>query len=151
MEAFLTYSPIVFGILVIILLFWVIKLNKRINHLSAGAKGVSLESVIHESHQSIQHLAETQENHKSHIINLQHNILDTIQNIGIVRFKAFNNTGGNQSFAIALTNKRKDGVIISSLFTRERVNVFAKPITNGISTFTLTEEEQNALNQAHKK
>lgn len=149
METLLTYSPIAFIAITLILLVWVVKLHLTIKKLVRGQNGASLESVIIENNKAITAMMDTQENHKKYIIELQHNILNTLQNIGMVRFKALN-TGGNQSFAIALTNKHKDGIVLSSMYTTHQVNIFAKPIINGTSTFPLTNEEQEALNQAHQ-
>jgi len=149
METLLHYNPMVFFGITLVLLGWVVKLNLTIKKLVRGRTGESLESIILENNKAITSMMNTQENHKKYIIDLQQNILNTIQNVGIVRFKALN-TGGNQSFAIALTNKHKDGLVLSSLYTTQHVQVFAKPITNGTSNFTLSEEEQQALNQAHQ-
>ena len=71
-----------------------------------------------------------------------------IQEIGIVRFNPFKETGGNQSFSIALLDGNKDGVVISSLYGREESRVFAKPIKNGESEYLLTEEEKKAIEKA---
>jgi hypothetical protein len=67
-----------------------------------------------------------------------------------VRFNAFsqNAAGGNQSFAIALLDEKLSGVVFSTLYARDRVGVYAKPIENGTSTFTLTEEEEEAVEKA---
>jgi hypothetical protein len=71
-----------------------------------------------------------------------------IQKVGIVRFNPFKDTGGNQSFSVALLDGKDDGVVITSLYTREGNRVFAKPIKNGNSEFLLLEEEKEAINLA---
>ena len=70
------------------------------------------------------------------------------QRRGLVRFDAFNGVGGQQSFALALLDANKDGVVISSLFGREGARVYAKPVENGRSTYTLSREETQAIEQA---
>ncbi|UZE93327.1 MAG: DUF4446 family protein [Candidatus Nealsonbacteria bacterium] len=74
----------------------------------------------------------------------------SIQGIGVVRFNPFKESGGDQSFSIALLDGNKDGVVISSLYGREGNRVFAKPIKNGRSEYLLTEEEKRAIEQAKK-
>jgi hypothetical protein len=74
----------------------------------------------------------------------------SLQKWGLIRFKAFNNTGGDQSFALALMNAYSDGLVISSIFGREESIVYCKPIKNGISVYPLSNEEQEAINQALK-
>lgn len=72
----------------------------------------------------------------------------TFQKAGLVRFNPFKQTGGDQSFSIALLNAENDGFVITSLFGREENRVYAKPIEQGESKYSLTEEEQQALDQA---
>jgi hypothetical protein len=71
-----------------------------------------------------------------------------IQNWGLVRFKAFQNTGGDQSFALALLDGSGDGVVISSIFGREESRVYCKPVSRGVSNYPLSQEEQEAINKA---
>lgn len=72
----------------------------------------------------------------------------TFQKSGLVRFNPFKQTGSNQSFSIALLNAENDGFVITSLYGREENRVYAKPIKEGESSYSLSEEEQQALNQA---
>ena len=80
---------------------------------------------------------------------LEDKLKDNLQNVEVVRFNPFKNDGigGNQSFAITLLNKKGDGVIISSLYARDKVSVFAKPIENWQSKYELSEEEKSVLNK----
>jgi len=65
---------------------------------------------------------------------------------GIVRFNPFKEVGGDQSFAIALLNGKDNGIIISSLYTREGTRIYAKTIKNGKSEkHPLTQEEEQAI------
>ncbi len=80
--------------------------------------------------------------------NLENKNKFSIQGVGIVRFNPFKETGGNQSFSIALLDGNKDGVVITSLYGREGNRVFAKPIKKGKSEYLLTEEEKRAIEQA---
>jgi hypothetical protein len=65
----------------------------------------------------------------------------------MTRFNPFEDQGGNHSFAISMVNERGDGVVISSLYSRERMSVFAKHIKKGKSDIDLTEEEQDVLSK----
>lgn len=71
-----------------------------------------------------------------------------IKKVGIVRYNPFSEIGGNQSFSIALLNENNDGIIITSLFTREGNRVYGKPIKNGQSEYLLSKEEKEAIEQA---
>jgi len=74
----------------------------------------------------------------------------TIRKVGFIRFNPFENTGGDQSFALALLDGSENGVIISSLYTREGVRVYAKEIAAGASKHPLSDEEKQALERARK-
>ena len=69
----------------------------------------------------------------------------SLQHIGMVRFNPFDDTGSDQSFAIALLDDRRDGVVISSLHGRANTRVFAKPVADGGSPHNLSEEETEAI------
>ena len=71
-----------------------------------------------------------------------------IQRIGVVRFNPFEDTGGNQSFAIALLDAGGDGVVVSSLHARAGTRVYAKTLTAGRSEAALSAEELQAVQQA---
>lgn len=69
----------------------------------------------------------------------------------VVRFNAFPDSGGNQSFAAALLNEDGDGVVFSSLYSRERTSVYAKPVKNLKSSYELSREEEEAIAGANEK
>lgn len=72
----------------------------------------------------------------------------SIQRVGVVRFNPFPDTGGDQSFAIALLDRIGNGLVISSLHSRADTRVFAKQIANGRSRYPLSDEEQAAIKSA---
>lgn len=69
----------------------------------------------------------------------------SLQHIGLVRFNPFEDTGSDQSFAIALLDDRRDGVVISSLHGRTNTRIFAKPVAAGSSSHNLSDEEAEAI------
>jgi hypothetical protein len=71
-----------------------------------------------------------------------------VQRIGIVRFNPFEDTGGNQSFALALLDGDANGVVLSSLHSRQATRVYLKTILGGRCEAALSEEEAEALRQA---
>lgn len=74
-----------------------------------------------------------------------------IQKIGVVRFNPFSDVGGGQSFSIALLDANNDGVVITSLYTREGNRVYGKPIKNSQSEYQLSDEEKQAIKQVKEK
>jgi hypothetical protein len=73
-----------------------------------------------------------------------------LQKVGIVRFNPFQDSGGDQSFAIALLDQGGTGVVLSSLHGRAETRIFAKQVVNGRSTHSLSDEEQQAIKAALK-
>ncbi len=71
-----------------------------------------------------------------------------LQKVGIIRFNPFSEVGSNQSFSIALLDNNNDGVVITSLYSREENRVYGKPIKNGISEYSLSKEEIRAIKRA---
>ena len=74
--------------------------------------------------------------------------LCSIQKVGIVRFNPFSEVGSDQSFSVALLNKDNDGVVITSLYTREDNRVYGKPVKAGESSYSLSKEEKTAIEKA---
>ena len=72
----------------------------------------------------------------------------TIQKVAVIRYNPFSDTGGDQSFAIALLDSLGNGVVLSSLHSRTDTRVFAKPVHNGRSKYQLSDEEQDAITKA---
>jgi len=71
-----------------------------------------------------------------------------LQKVGIVRFNPFKEIGGDQSFSIAVLDAHNNGFVISSLYNHAGNRVYAKPIENGTSLYSLSEEEKEALDKA---
>jgi len=72
----------------------------------------------------------------------------SITKVGVVRFNPFKDTGGDQSFAIALLDSNNNGVVLSSLYTREGTRVYTKPIQDASSPYNLSDEEKEAIEKA---
>ena len=80
--------------------------------------------------------------------NLDKQINGCLQKVGIVRYSAFKDTGSDLSFALALLDEKNDGVILNGIYSREMSNIYAKPISNGKSEYTLSKEEEEAIYKA---
>jgi hypothetical protein len=84
--------------------------------------------------------------------NVEARLNRSIQAVETIRFNPFKGTGegGNQSFSTAFVNKNGSGVVISSLYSRDRVSIFSKPLEKFESQFELTEEEKDVVVSAKK-
>ncbi len=79
---------------------------------------------------------------------LQHGLGYSVRWVGMVRFNPFRDTGGDQSFAIALADDHGDGIVLSSLHRLDITRVYAKPLLGWESGHPLTEEELEAIEAA---
>ncbi len=73
------------------------------------------------------------------------------QKISVVRFNPFADSGGDQSFALAVLDAHNSGYILSSIHARTGTRVYVKPIDYGKSKYTLSQEEKQAFEQASKR
>ena len=85
---------------------------------------------------------------KGLINSIDANMANCIQKIGIVRYNAFKDTGSDLSFALAMLDERNNGIVLNGIYSREMSNIYAKPVENGKSTYTISEEEQEAIQKA---
>lgn len=72
-----------------------------------------------------------------------------VQKLGIVRYNPYNDTGGDQSFAVALLDAKGNGLVISSLHNRSITRVYSKPVVRGEEgAYPFSEEERAAIKRA---
>ena len=151
----LTYIVGGLGVLVIIMYVIIINLymnlsylKKRYRKMMAGADGANLERMlighIDETKAVVEENARIKEENKRIAGLLQM----ALTRVGVVRFRAFEDMGSDLSYAVALLDAENNGVILSSIFGREDSRSYVKPIEAGTSTYTLTEEEEEALHKA---
>lgn len=120
----------------------------RLKKLFRGKKGTDIEESIATINNAINELQNAHSKSMEHIDIHTKKLNQSFRGIHTVRFNPFPELGSNQSFAIAILNEAGDGVVLSSLYTRDRVSVFAKPIKNMRSEYELTDEEKEALLKA---
>jgi hypothetical protein len=137
--------------IILVGLFYFIIANSRLRkyrQLLKGSNGKDLENVILNYSETTQIIA-SKLNQFEQTFN-QNLTLEAkhVQRVGLVRFKAFQNSGGDQSFALALLNAHGDGIVMSSIFGREEARVYCKPVSQGTSTYPISEEEKEAIEKA---
>ena len=71
--------------------------------------------------------------------------------VGLVRFNPFGEIGGDQSFSAALLDEEDSGIVLTSHYGKDMQRVYAKPVTKGKPEYSLSTEEEEALEQAKNK
>ncbi len=133
----------------IILLGKVISLNKRYKKfmLKLG-EGKDLQEDLENYMYRVERVEKQNANILGQINSLDKDLEGCIQKVGILRYSAFQDTGSDLSFTLALLDEHDDGVVFNGIYSREMSNIYAKPIENGKSKYTLSEEEQEAIKMA---
>ena len=165
MQAFIvfyqSYAPWLWlgsALLGLVVVIWLIAIQARLQRalrqyqaLMSGTSAGNLEDVLNmhiaEVRQTVVKVQELDDRTRQIDKTLRH----SMQWLGMVRFNPFRDTGGDQSFAIALVDGYGNGVVISSLHARDGTRVYAKPLRHWESTYTLTDEEKEAIARAYQQ
>ena len=132
----------------VISLFWLGYLEYRLRAFFKSKNGESLESIIRAIITELETMQDMHDEHGDKIEQIHLRLRRAVQGVNTVRFNPFREVGGKQSFATALLNEQGDGVVISTLYSRDRTSVFAKPIKQFASEYELTPEEEQAMKGA---
>lgn len=132
-------------IVTLILIGWIIMLERRIKRLTAGRQVASLEQIIGDLGEDVERIMLAWDQAEDRFTAIDERLKKQISHVKTVRFNPFADQGGNQSFATALVNEHGDGVVISSLYARDKMSVYSKPVKARQSDFDLTDEEIEAL------
>ena len=124
------------------------KTEARYGALVEGTTGGNLESMLTEHMVQVRdatgRVAELDELARR----LERGSRGHLQRVGFLRFNPFRDAGGDQSFAVAVTDQDGNGVVISSLHSRDVTRVYGKPLAGWASPYPLTAEEEQAIKKA---
>lgn len=126
-------------------------LEKRYRSLLSGNRGLSLEETLNDyvaktfrNETEIQGIAARQDR-------LEYKSRKAVSGIGLVRYNAFQETGGDLSFSAAFIDGEERGVVITGIMGREETRVYAKDIEAGKSGYLLSDEEKKAIELARSR
>lgn len=145
------WALVVFALWLAALSFWLYKTSRHYSRLVSttskqGLKEI-LEKLLDEQGQIEEHVRKIEEA----LGELDKKTQSHVQKVGLVRFNPFAETGGDQSFALALLDAEDTGFVLLSLHGREGTRIYVKPIFRGKSKYELSREEKQALEQAKKR
>lgn len=151
-EIYLLILGIFTLILLVLYISNTIKLSKLRNSykqfMRRLGKGDSIDEILKQYIESVEKV-EKQTNELASYCNK----LDTekgrcLQRVGLVRYNAFKDTGSDLSFTLAILDEYNNGIVLNGIYSREMSNIYAKPVQNGTSTHTLSDEERQAIKKA---
>lgn len=125
-------------------------LNKKYKEfMSRLGNGENFEEVLSKYMKNVLNVVEETSTLKKYCKELEKNMQKCIQKVGMVRYTAFQNTGSDLCFALALLDFENNGVVINGIYSRDNTTTtYAKPIEKGTSRYKLAKEEEEALNIA---
>lgn len=138
-------------ILSLIMLFSLRRLFRHYNSLTKGIDKKTLMNALQGIQQTIAEHEKVQLATKHDLQKLQDDALLHLQRLTLKRFNPFGDTGGDQSFILAILDGNHDGVVITSLHSRENTRFYVKSVKGGIGTdHPLSDEEQKIINRKGK-
>jgi hypothetical protein len=144
---FLIFAVIFVWLLAISVFFW--RILNHYNRLTKGVSQKSLKTVLEELIKDVELSRKDIDFLKDYSDKIDKEGRLHIQKVGLIRFNPFKDTGGDQSFIIALTDSNETGVIISGLYSRSGTRWYAKKVKEGKGVeHELSEDEKRALREA---
>lgn len=140
----------ILGALVVILAAWAAFLEWRLKKLFRGKKAGEFEDILRHIASELEELHGARADIEKYLETVERRLRQSVQHVGAVRFNPFHEVGGDQSFALALLDEKKNGLVISSLYGRDSSRVYAKPLEGGKSKYQLSREETSAIEKALK-
>ena len=139
---------IVLFVLIIIQFNKMSKLQKKYAKFMKGKEAKSLEKEIEGLYEDNDFIKEESEKNRKEIKDIQKRMEYCYQKLGIVKYDAFSQMGGQLSFCLALLNEKDDGFILNSVQSSEGCYTYTKEVKKGECAITLGEEEKQALDKA---
>ena len=152
LNANITIVVAVLLLLIILLLVMLLRAAKRVqvlqdkyDYFTKGTENVDIGELLTETLGEVRAGRTEMEKLSVRCNDLRVQLQDCVQKVGVVRFNAFEDTGSDLSYSVALLDENNDGVVLSSIFGRDENRCYAKPIKNGKSEYPLSKEEVQAL------
>lgn len=139
----------IIGVIILLAIGWRLRnLIWQYRRLLTSKGEINLEEVLMRLGERTKRLEECLSQVEGELARNREAALGYLQKWALLRYKAFANTGGEQSFSLVILDQKGDGVILSSIYGREESRVYAKAIKDGKSSYSLSEEEQQVLTRA---
>ncbi|MAF59812.1 MAG: DUF4446 family protein [Candidatus Pacebacteria bacterium] len=136
-----------------LLLLWFVRIETKLRRFTRGSDGKNLEGAVRELSGGQKELEKFKAEMEKYLTNVEKRLQKSVRGISTIRFNPFKGmgAGGNQSFSTAFLNEDGEGVVLSTLYARDRVSMYAKAVENFSSTHELTKEEKEAIEEARTR
>ncbi len=126
------------------------KFKKKYYKLVGDNDNENLENILKDSNEKLRNIKMETSELNGEIEKIQRKLSLSVQNVGVVRYDAFDNIGPRLSYSLALLDEYLNGVVITSIHGRDQSTSYAKPIVKGKSEYSLSVEELQAIEKAVK-
>jgi len=147
----LTATVAVLLIAIIVVTIALVRQRRSITALTRGMDGVNLEETLVRHLETVQQTLHRIDAIEQALAVLQAQMPGCLQRAHLIRYDAFEDVGGEQSFSLALTNQHGDGIVLTSVYSRMDVRVYAKSIQNGRASHALSNEEERLLRELNAR
>mgnify|MGYP001496496861 FL=1 len=124
------------------------RLSDRWRTMFEASKGENVERMLLDHLKGRMELESRLDQDGQRLTKLEQKMTSAKRFAGLVRYDAFPDVGGQQSFALAVYDEQGHGFVMSSIVGRADCRVYGKELTEGRSHRDLTAEEQRAIEQA---
>lgn len=135
-------------IIVIVLTVRLSKISKKYKKFMLGKNAKSLEKDIEGIYEDNKFIKASTEKNRKDIQSLYRKFESAFQKVGIVKYDAYNQMGGQLSFSLALLDENDNGFVLNSVHSTEGCYSYTKEIKNGLCEISLGDEEKKALDIA---
>lgn len=152
-EWFIALIVIQVVLLVLVIVNWAKfhRIRKQQQQLLRGMTHDSLEQLLNHYAQRLQDTERHLDEAAVQLDHLKHKLSMTKGNVGLVRYNALEEQGGDLSFSLAILDEQQNGLVLSSLYGRQQSYAYAKPLTKGTSDYSLSDQEKEAIALASGK
>ena len=143
---------IIFTIIVVIFFCKLRKVERKYSEfISKFDRKQSIEETLRNYIEMVNNVNEDNKIMHANYLILEKQINRCSQKIGMVRYNAFDDVGSDLSFALAVLDNENNGFVLNAIYARNSNNIYAKPIEDGNSRYTLSEEEIKAVSKAKEQ
>jgi biopolymer transport protein ExbB/TolQ len=153
MEYVIISLIIIVSVMALVLIIQAVKLtkvNKQYKQLMRGMTNENVEEILLKYIDRVDEYGDRLLKSEKEIASIHQLIAQKAANVSITRYNAYEEQGNDLSFSIAILNDERNGFVITSLYNRHDQRVYAKPIIAGKSTYALSIEEKQVIDEAIK-
>ena len=146
-------AAVLIGLIFLLMLGWIAlfvrvqRLQHRIHGMTRGVEG-NLEEVLQAHLDTVQATAHRMDVLEQTVAVLQSQMPACLRHVHLIRYDAFDDVGGEQSFSLALLDAQRSGIVLTGVYSRSDVRVYAKSIQTGRASHALSQEEERLLREA---